>query len=203
MTVTEIAVLRLKPGIEITHPTLTTNLRKAKDAMESNTGFPFHYRQALEDPSLIYVLGEWESPEYHWNVWIPSETNKELVDLLTPILDIEWMFHLDVEPPSLPFDAPVLVVGRYAVSPSNKAAFERTFMENKHTWEKDLDDKKLGYGWRIEKEDDSKEEWVMISGWKSRESHLDFAKTEGFKVFAKTRGFLESFDAKHLVKIDM
>jgi heme-degrading monooxygenase HmoA len=203
MTVTEIAVLRLKPGIDVTHSLLKTNLRKAKEAMESNTGYPFYYKQALEDPALIYVLGEWISPEYHWNEWIPSKTNRDLVDVLTPILDIEYMFHLGVEPAKLPFDAPVLAIGRYKVSPEHKAAFEKTFLETKHHVEEFVDYKSMGYGWRIEKEDDGKEEWVLISGWKSKDQHGEFATSEGFKEFAKIREHLESFEVRHLVHLEM
>jgi hypothetical protein len=53
-------------------------------------------------------------------------------------------------------------------------------------------------GWRIEREDEEKEEWVLFSGFESVDNHIEFAKTKGFEKYREIMGFVSGFEVKHL-----
>ena len=95
MTVTELALLRLTG-----HGTLTEDikieLRKAKQAMEAHTGRTFYFLQQIEDPACIYVLGEWESLEDHYEGFIPSQANKQCLERLEGKIEVVRLVHSDV-----------------------------------------------------------------------------------------------------------
>jgi hypothetical protein len=57
--------------------------------MEAFTGFDFHYFTQTENPSILYirVIGGWESPKQHFEQWIPSKENTDLLGLLKDLLD--------------------------------------------------------------------------------------------------------------------
>ena len=76
MVVTELALLRLLPNISLADQTLLRNLAHAKKALESYTHQPFHFIPQIADPTFIYIIGSWDSPEQHWNDFIPSPLTK-------------------------------------------------------------------------------------------------------------------------------
>ena len=51
--------------------------------------------------------------------------------------------------------------------------------------------------WRIEKESEDLDEFVMFVGWDSMERHMDFAKTEEFSKYAEIRDLVKSAETKH------
>jgi hypothetical protein len=52
-------------------------------------------------------------------------------------------------------------------------------------------------GWRVDKEGDD-EEYVLFSGWNEVKYHLEFAESEGFKEFGKTKGLIKEAEIKHV-----
>lgn len=95
MAVTEIALLRLKTP----EPTSSTRkiLKQAQQAQSEWSGFPVQIACQLEDSSYIYILGGWESIAHHNGDWIKSETNQKLLAQLKDDVDVEWMFHVDID----------------------------------------------------------------------------------------------------------
>lgn len=205
MTVTEIALLRLKPDIDLKNASLLAGLRKAKSAMESNTGFTFWYLTCVEDPTLLYIFGEWKSARSHWEDWIPSPANQELVELLTPFVDIEWMFHIGVEQRECPLNAPVVAIGRHNIKEEDSKQFERVWRENVHHLKDFADGDTVGGGWRIERDalSQGSREFVVLSGWTSRDRHGEFATTDRFKEYSKIRDYVQGFQVHHLTQVDM
>ena len=218
MAVTEIALLRLKTP----EPSSSTReiLKQAQQAQSEWSGYPVQFARQLEDSSYFYILGGWESIAHHNGDWIKSETNQKLLAQLKDDVDVEWMFHVDIDvskyqdfssiwpmdystdtrKPSTstgPLDAPVIAVSRYFVEHAKKTEFETAFKNGGPYLGAHTAPFAYSGGWRIDKEGDD-EEFVLLSGWNKVEDHYGFAKTEGFKVFGKTKGALNGVEVKHL-----
>jgi len=212
MVVTELALLRLRPGTTAQTPSLLVNLLKAKNVMEHASKSKFHYYHCVEDPEVIYIIGAWSSVRFHMDEFIPSQANQELLALLKDQVSVEWMFHVDVDQDvrPLPLDAAaVLAIGRHIVKDNEKQIVQETFNENKL----ELDafaggtDKVVG-GWRIDQGYDPgsegvKDEFVLFTGWESVERHHAFATTEGFQKYSKIRDRIEVVDIKHAIKLEV
>jgi hypothetical protein len=161
MGVTELALLQLEPGVSIHDTTLRQGLLAAKKAMESFTGNEFYLYHDLEhDPRFIYIIGTWASVAQHWDEWIPSEANQQLLALLAKHVRVHWMFHISIESEArIPVESPLLVVTRYPVCLKDKFRDATSKLQAG----------RMVGGWRIEKgaQDDQKDEWVLFSGWQN------------------------------------
>jgi hypothetical protein len=155
MTITELALLRLSQDLPITDTTLLANLAAAKRAMKSFTSLPFYFYHCIEDPALIYILGSWCSLSQHMESWIPSPGNLALLQLLKDQVRVEWMFHVDVDPSTLPRGAPVLGIARYIVPKDSEGRFGEFLNNTKHSPANRVGGEQLVRGgWRIEKHDE-------------------------------------------------
>lgn len=85
MPVTELAILPLTHRLTKECPILPTHLlqklQTAKSVLETASRHSFYYFQQVEDPSIIYILGSWESVTAHWE-FLPSPENQEMLELL-------------------------------------------------------------------------------------------------------------------------
>jgi quinol monooxygenase YgiN len=208
MTVTEVALLRVKPETTVGDPKLRFNLAHAKDIMQKYTGNTFYYFQQTEDPTYIYIIGEWESLDQHMNHFIPSADNQALLALLEDQLSVEWLLHADVSHTDLPLPKTgaeiskarsgelTISIGRHFVKDGQKEKFIKTFEANKGCLQDFITKGTMGGGWRIDKEG-GKEEWFLISPYTSVEQHLEFAKSEGFQKYAQIKDHIDGADIKH------
>lgn len=203
MTVTELALLRLKSGASFDDPTLRANLQKAKKAMEDFARLPFHYFVQIEDPSYFYIVGSWPSAKQHFEEWIPSPANQEVLELLKDQINVEFMFHIDVESPCLPLDAPVVAIGRHFIASDKRTSFSKAFSAAKHAVENFTAPKKVAGGWRVEKDADDKEEWVLFTGWDGVAQHGEFGRSASFQDYVKIKDFASGFDVKHAGRLEL
>jgi heme-degrading monooxygenase HmoA len=216
MAVTELALLHLLPPTNATDASLLSHLRQAKSAMEASSGFPFHFFHCLEDPSLIFILGGWPSVQYHMEEWIPSKENQELLEVLKDEVEVEYMFHLDLDRKEreVPVGTVVMAFGRHFIRSGEKEGFERVFEEVKGKLEGFIGGKERVVGaWRVDwgyvngeapkGHEKEKEEWVLFTGWESKERHMEFAQTEEFMAYSRIRAFVEGADTKHGVKMEV
>lgn len=213
MTITEIALLRMAVGVNTDDATLRANLAQAKSVMEKYTGNTFYYFQQIEDPSLIYILGEWESLDQHMNHFIPSADNQALLGLLEDKITVEWLLHADVSHAELPLPRTdtelakarngelVISVVRYFVKDGQKEELQRTFDANKGHLQGFITEGSLSGGWRVDKEND-KEEWLLLCPYTSVEQHFEFAKTEGFQKYMQVTEHIDGADVKHAKLLD-
>lgn len=85
MTVTELAIFPLTHRLTKNCPTLPSSLIQklliAKFALEAASGHSFYYFQQIEDPSIIYIVGAWDSIAAH-HTFLPSPENQRLLELL-------------------------------------------------------------------------------------------------------------------------
>lgn len=95
MPVTEIALLRLRA--EEPSPITKTNLIQAQHAQSEFSKYPARFFRQIEDPQCFYITGGWESVAVHTGDWITSETNLANLGRLKDDVDVEWMFHLEMD----------------------------------------------------------------------------------------------------------
>ena len=180
MPVTEVALLRLRPGTSLSDPAFRAKLTEAKRVMETysnnlstNVHHPsanpthinpaeipqpaadqhkFYYYTQHEDPENLYVLGSWPSAALHRESFLPSPENQALLAQLSTDVTVQSTVHVEVEQSSIPLDAPVLAISQHWITPSNNAQFEEAFDENRHHLEH-FSTRKLAGGWRHEKEE--------------------------------------------------
>ncbi|KAF2803564.1 uncharacterized protein BDZ99DRAFT_468104 [Mytilinidion resinicola] len=208
MTLTELALLRLLPPTTSTTPSLLSALSHAKTVMESYTHHHFHMLQQVEDPALIYILGEWDSLAQHMDGFIPSAENQELLKSLDGMVEVVSLVHYDVPLTQLPIPGAgkggkgLVSIARHFIKPGQKETFEETFEANKGLLQEYVAPEVCGWGWRVDREKEAdgqgeKEEFVLFSPWESVDAHLRFGKTEAFKRYAGIREWIDGADIKH------
>ncbi|KAH8691619.1 hypothetical protein BGW36DRAFT_363945 [Talaromyces proteolyticus] len=203
MAVTELALLHLKNNDAITaasNSAVLSKLRTAIAAQASHAKYPVYLFSQVEDLSYIYILGGWSSIAAHVNDWIPSASNQEAMASLADAVDVVWLQHLELDPKTakIPLDAPIIAIGRYFISNSNKVGYEKTFSETRQHLEAYSAPRSLDGGWRLDIEEAGKEEFVLFSGWTAVEDHFKFAESEGFKEFGRIKDFMEGAEIKHV-----
>lgn len=215
MAVTELALMRILPPTTATSQSLLSHLKAVKEAIEKFSGFEFTFYQCLEDPNIILVFGGWSSVEFHMEQWLPSKENQDFVQLLKDEANIEWMWHVNIEPVdrSSIENAKVIALGRHRIIDGQKETFEKRFGEVRGGLERFAGGSQLVKGgWRLHRgfvnegvEDEFKEgtsaEWIFLTGWDSKEAHGDFSKSKEFEEFGKLRELMDSSDVKHGVKM--
>ncbi|RHZ54379.1 uncharacterized protein CDV56_106056 [Aspergillus thermomutatus] len=197
--VTKIALLRLK--CEPPSASFKTLLLEGIEAQAKFSSYPVRLFSQVEDPSLIYLVGGWDSAQQHYD-WIPSATNQGIMERLSKEMEVVWMFHVDGDAArqgELLTEASVVAVGRYFMTAEEKEGFKRVFEETQHHLEGFTKPLPVFKGWRIEKEE-GKEEFVLFSGWTEVQQHFDFARSEGFQEFSKINEYVDSAEIKHIVR---
>ncbi|ROV90923.1 hypothetical protein VMCG_09964 [Cytospora schulzeri] len=205
MSVTELAILRLAPGVNILDAGFRAKILRSKQVMETALGIPgrrFVYYQDAEDPMVLYLLGDWQSTDEHWNEFIPSPENQELLELLKHDLDVPSieMYHVDIPAAKVPTGANVISIGWHKVRQNDKVAFETTFWECKKSLDEDARrDMKPAGGWRVEKAvgQQETEEFVLFCGRESVDEQLGFSTRRFPKDYGRIREFVQEYDIKH------
>ncbi|KAI8959088.1 hypothetical protein F5Y11DRAFT_16106 [Daldinia sp. FL1419] len=177
-----------------------------KDREGRGAGF---FRQ-VEDPSVTLLTAHWESVSQH-GLWLASSENKTVYPPLKEHFTLEKTVVSHVEDATF-FDAsgpdgsisllksPIVSISSVTIPADKRKEFEQAWADNKHL---------LGaytpltkYGWRIEKEDESVEQFYLSCPWPSVDKHMEFA---GGKDFPQFSGALMSFskatEVKHYERI--
>ncbi|KAJ5317006.1 hypothetical protein N7508_001514 [Penicillium antarcticum] len=193
MAVIEVALLHFKAEQD---PSVTEALIQAQKAQEEHSKHKVRFLRQIEDPSCFYLMAGWESLERHSTQSIHYQGH--LVQLADRI-EVDWMFHLDADPSTfaIPFDAPVIAIGRYFVEASKKEEFT-SILKPIVSGLADTTKKSLSYcsAWRIDKGGED-EEFVFFSGWKDIADHIEFAKSEAAENIAKLSQLVKGVEVKH------
>lgn len=231
MAVTEIALLQHKAPPSTTTTTSSTppvfnvaiqNLTCGAQEQASFSHYPVALLRCHEDPSLIYLVGGWESVDQHMKEWIPGKTNRNLLELLGKDLDVKWMFHFDAEPAHIvdrlvkgtqgrgeDCQNGVVAIGRHFAKDGQRDDFAKAFNENVDALEDFLGGRsKREGGWRVDRgfvadaasdpdSDGIRDEFVLLSTWASVERHMEFAKTEAFQKYSMFEDYLEGAEIRH------
>ena len=210
MTVTEIALLHLSQGVTIDDANVRSKLAHARGVMQEYTGRAFYYLQQVEDPSYIYIIGEWNSLDQHMKHFIPGADNQALLEDLKDLLSVDWLLHIDAPHADLPLPVPgknqakasVYGLLRHFVKHGQRAQFQETYEHEQRHLQGFVTEGTIGGGWRIDKEGDE-EEWVLLTPWTSVEQHHAFAETDGFAEYGRIREHIEGAEIKHARILDV
>jgi quinol monooxygenase YgiN len=214
MTVTEVALLRLQPNITIHNTNIRSKLAHAKKVMQDYTGHTFYYFQQVQDSACIYVLGEWESLDQHWNEFIPSAENQEVLESLKGLMTVERLLHIDTTHADLPLpktdpmrdralqDDPVMAIVRYFVKDEKKADFEENYTAKKQHLQDFVAKGTIGGGWRVDTEN-NKDEWVLLCSFKSVQEDEDSMRTGGFEKYGQIEEHIDGADIKYAKLLDI
>jgi heme-degrading monooxygenase HmoA len=199
MTVTEIALLHLSQGVMISDADVRSKLAHARTVM-----------QEVEDPSCIYIIGEWDSLDQHTNDFIPSAENQALLENLKELLSVEWLLHIDASHAALPLPASaqnqakasVYALVRHYVKNGQRAQFQETYENEKRHLQAFVTEGTIGGGWLVDNDGDE-EVWMLLTPWTSVEQHHAFAETAGFAEYGRIREHIEGAEIKHARILDM
>ncbi len=208
MTIVELACLKLKPGLTSDDTVLLKCLVKTKQILEDYSHLPTLFYSQVEDPTIMYVIGSWETPDQHSKGFSGSEGQMEILNLGKDLLaGIPWMYYLDVEHPKLPLDAPMLAIRRYFL----KTGVEKqSFIEACKLGRRKL--KELAQGsvgaWNLPKDEQEKNLWVQFAGWNSLEDEREAEFANSQEAVESTKALqdmieMEESDIKHATKVQL
>ena len=134
--VVELALLRVLHPFTPTHPSVVTNLRHAREILETHSQgsiepserSPFYVYVQIEDSSCVYLIGTWRTIAEHKD-FLSSDANKKLLNRLQGQVKVEWMFHVDVPLHTIPLEAPVLSFTRGTMARRDVQAYCETFSD--------------------------------------------------------------------------
>ena len=193
MPVLEILAVRLKKGVSAEDPSLLENLSTVRDFVKTNSKF-YH---CIEDPSVIYIVGQWPSLAAH-KEWLISPKRYEVLKAQEDQLEFVWMIHMDGTIGELPLRAPVLSIARLFVKNEHEGEFHRVAMAYREGLVVYTKPYRVVDGWRIDPED-GKKEFVVITGWETVEAHKECTRKMGeeSKEYASLGEHFEASDVGH------
>jgi hypothetical protein len=174
--------------------------------------------QQTEDPSCIYVIGEWDSLDQHLNDFIPSADNQALLESLKDAITVDSnLEHLDVSNAELPLPTTQAQLEQarrgelvWSIVHCNVKADERhrfldAFDEELRFLQGHINELKgkTGRGWCVSGKGDKGNVSVALCPWKSVEQHLGFGKTEGYAEVGDIGDFVDEIDVKHAKLLDI
>jgi hypothetical protein len=211
MAVTEIALFKGRSGkpLSSSSASLMSHLRKGIDAQQAFSKYPVRLLSQVDDPSYIYLIGGWDSVAHHWEDWIPSATNQEVMNLIKDEIEFQWLLHVDIDPKEnaerTPLDATTVRIRRFFIKSGMKQSFEGAFNTADHRLAALPNPiPQICAGWRVDKEgsDEEKDEFVLFTGWNGIAHHESFANTDGFQEFqTKVGEFVDETEVKDIVKL--
>ncbi|KAI1615574.1 hypothetical protein EDD36DRAFT_433133 [Exophiala viscosa] len=166
MAIIELAHISLKNGQKATDSQLTTNLKEVKRVIEEYSKLQTLFYEQIDDPSVLFVVGGWESKERHQDGFTGSPEQNKILSLVENQMDIDWMHYVDVEQEHLPLVAPVLVIVKAVVGgDTHKLMFDQAFAAGTSS----LGGARYGAlaAWNIAKDDKEDVVRVHFSGWDS------------------------------------
>jgi hypothetical protein len=197
MAIIELAHVKLLGGISISDPFLRQNMQKVTEVIEGYNHLKNLFYVEVEDPSILYVIGAWESQEQHQRGFNGSLDQDKILELVKDQMDIDWMYYVDVEQSKIPLDAPVLEIKKYTLSSNaNKQTFNKALAAEML----DLEARAEGSvgGWNLPKSDGEEAVWVQFSGWKLVDDH-----PKGAGDNRAMEGLVEMIDVKHATRVNL
>ena len=185
MAIIELAHISLK-GLTATDPQLKKNLKEVKRVIEEYSKLQTRFYTQIDDPSTMFVIGAWESKEHHQEGFDGSPQQGGILELIKDQMGIDWMHYMDVDPSSIPADAPVLAIVRvgFAKNGVDRADFDS------QAGSQTADIGAARYGavaaWNIRKDKHERDIRVHFSGWENVEEGTEamannIANVKGFR----------------------
>ncbi|EXJ60579.1 hypothetical protein A1O7_04732 [Cladophialophora yegresii CBS 114405] len=169
MAIIELAHVSLKDGLTADDPQLKKNLREVKRVIEEYSKLETIFYRQLDDPTIMFVIGAWETKDHHQHGFDGSPQQGEILELIKDQMGIDWMHYIDVEQSRIPLDAPVLAIIKesFAKDSVNRTDFDQQFAsQTAH-----IGGARYGAisGWNIRKDKHEQDVRVNFSGWENQE----------------------------------
>ncbi|KAN0110957.1 hypothetical protein V8E51_007344 [Hyaloscypha variabilis] len=202
MPVLEVLQLKVKPTITPTNPSILTSLHTVRSLLASKI-HPTQSRfyQSIEDPSLIFVLGLWDSLSQH-QTFLSSPFRAEVLAPQEDLLDFSWCVHIPIgKREDLPLEAPIVSVARIKLKSGEHVQLHK---EITGRYREVLEETTKPFGvverWILDGGEEGEREQVVITGWTGKEEHLAFSAglRERFEDYRSLRGHWESVVASHM-----
>src|SRR5450432_3629407 len=110
MAIIELAHVKLLGGISVSDTSLQQNMQKVTEVIEGYNHLKNLFYVEVEDPSVLYVIGAWQSQEQHQRGFNGSAAQDKILELVKDQMDIDWMYYIDVQQSKIPINAPVLEI---------------------------------------------------------------------------------------------
>lgn len=197
MVIIELAHVNLLDGIKTSDPSLRQNMQKVTEVIEGYNHLKNLFYVEVEDPSVLYVIGAWESREQHQKGFCGSLAQDKILTLVKDQMNIDWMYYIDVEQSQIPIDAPVLEIKRYFLAAN---ADKQRFHEALAAGGLHLKTQNEGLvgAWNLPKRDGEEVLWVQFTGWRSVEDHLNAAGDDRV-----VEDMVEKIDVKHATRVHL
>ena len=173
MPTLELLALQLKPGISPTSPLLLRTISAVRAFVQTNSRF----YTCLEDSSLLYILGEWPSLDAH-KAFLGGPERESVLKPQDELAEFVWCEHFEMEGrigDVIPLEAQLLVLDRRWVKLKSCGKFEGVVRR----YREEVVMGSVGVvfdGWRVDQREEERE-YAMVSGWESREQHLQWRET--------------------------
>lgn len=185
MAIVELAHISLKNGLTASDPGLKKNLKEVKRVIEEYSKLQTLFYTQIDDPTIMFVIGAWESKDQHQHGFNGSPQQGKILDLIKEQMGIDWMFYIDVDQSKIPLDAPVLAIIReqFAKDGVNRVLFDQEFA----TQTQSISGARHGAvsAWNIPKDQHERDVRVNFSGWESPEE----ATTAMVSTIEQVKGF--------------
>jgi len=200
MPVLEVLQLKVKPKIHPADPSILTSLRTVRSLLASKIHATHsRFYQSIEDSTLIYVLGLWDTLSQHQS-FLSSSLREEILAPQEHVLDFGWCVHIPLEKmEDLPLEAPVVAVARLKVKSGESLKLHQE-ITGRYRGVLEEETRPFGVveGWRLDGGEGR--EQVIITGWREKEDHLKFGEglREKFEDYRSLRGHWEGVEASHM-----
>jgi hypothetical protein len=202
MPVLEILQLRVKPSISPSDPAILTSLQTVRSLLTQKIHSTHsRFYQSIEDTSLIYVLGLWDSLSQHQD-FLSSPLRAEILAPQEYLLDFSWCVHIPLENmEDLPLEAPAVAIARIKVKSGEDHVVKHREITGKYRAMLEESTRPFGVaeGWRVDVGGEGEREQVIFTGWEEKEDHLAFSTglRERFEDYRELRDHWESVEASH------
>jgi hypothetical protein len=165
MAIIELAHITLTNGVKATDLDLKKNLKEVKRVIEEYSKLTTLFYTQVDDPTVMFVIGAWESQEKHQHGFDGSPQQGEILKLIKDQMGIDWMHYMDVEQSQIPLDAPVLAIVKetFAKHGVNKTQFDQDFAHQTPA----LSGARFGAvaAWNLKKNKHERDVRMHFSGW--------------------------------------
>jgi len=172
MAIIELAHTQLKGGLTASDPDFLKNLKKVKRVIEEYSGLTTLFFEQVDDPTVIFVVGAWDSKETHEKGFSGSPQQDAILELIKDQMGITWMHYMDVDQEDIPVDAPILALVKATLP---KRVDREGFVSSMQAATEDMEGGPYGAvgSWNIRKDKHEPDVRVHFSGWGSVEEATD------------------------------
>lgn len=174
----------------------------AASGLHAVTGDRAWLFQQIEDPATALVATTWADVDQH-NSCAASATETYPTPPITLVHAEGDLLDRMATPAGKRalLDSPVISLTRMFVQPGKRDEFEAAYNTNKIYIEEYTAPNWVRGGWRVDKEGPGKDEFVLVTGWATRETHFAIAETENVSKLEAFTNLLYDKESLHYKRL--